>query len=272
LSGTDSPGRALSGKRIVVTRATEQAGELARLLAGSGAEVVLAPMVRFVEAEDTSGLDHAIARFKEFDWLLFTSANAVRFFLNRCRAVGYWPLPAGPRIAAVGPATRAAVEAEGLQTSLTPRESSGAALAAEFGAEWKDKQVLVPRSDLAGTELPDRLRGAGAAVTAVIAYRTADPEALDPAQVALLRQGPADAITFFSPSAFRNFAGVVGDEALCRMCARVAFAAVGPTTAAAIRGAGVPVAVEALEATAASLVTELDRYFAGRSAQKARCG
>jgi uroporphyrinogen III methyltransferase / synthase len=271
LSGTDIAG-ALAGKRIVVTRAAEQAGELVHRLSESGARVLSVPMVRFLEPEDPSDLDRALADLGRFDWLIFTSANAVRFFTDRCRIRGCGPLPSDLRIAAVGPATLRALEAEGLDVSLMPRQSSGAALAAEFAGSSSGKRLLVPQSDRAADELPSALRRAGAMVTAVVAYRTAGPETLDAAALAALREGEADAVTFFSPSAFHQFMRVLGDEAVCRMCAHTAFAAVGPTTAAAIREAGVPVAVEAEEATAASLVAGLARYFAERGARKARLG
>lgn len=271
MSRTDFAGT-LVGKRIVITRAPEQAGELAQRLSDLGAELIWAPMVRFLEVEDGSDLDRALARTEAFDWVIFTSANAVRFFLARCRTRGCWPLPSNVRMAAVGAATRRAAEREGCRVTRMPRGSSGAALASEFAGEWKGKRVLLPRSDRAGGELPAALRQAGAEVTDVVGYRTAAPEAPDEALLATLRKSGADAVTFFSPSAFHHFARMLGDETLCRLCARTVFAAVGPTTAAAIRDAGVPVAVEAEEASAASLVAGLARHFAGRDAEKERIG
>lgn len=263
--------RTLAGRRIVVTRSPEQAAALAEKLEELGAEVLLLPMVRFTEppAFQAAVLDEAIRALGEFDWLLFTSANAVRFFVARCRALGCWPQDP-LRIAVVGPATQDAVEAEGLQAAIAPREFRAQALAAEITVEVADRRILMPRSDQAGDELPDLLRAAGALVTDVVAYSNAEPEELSgPAFEALLR-GEADAIAFFSPSAFRHFASLLGRDALRRLLSRVALAAVGPVTAETIRRAGLPVAVQAAQATTGSLVAALERYFQMPAAEKGR--
>jgi len=266
--------RPLAGRRIVITRAHDQVDEFARHLQELGADVLFLPMVRFLDPEDTRDLDRAIGSLGEFDWLVFTSANAVRFFVKRCRSMGRslerLPSTRGPRIAAVGSATRAAVEAERLPVALVPREFSGITLAAELAAEVAWKSVLLPRSDRAANDLPSTLRAAGANVTDVVAYHTAETENVDPAVRAALLGGEADAVTFFSPSAFHNFARVLGDSALHEIGTRLAFAAVGPVTAAAIRGADLVVAVEAAEATSASLAAALERYFSVHPASEER--
>ena len=128
----------------------------------------------------------------------------------------------------------------------------------------------MPRSDQAGDELPELLREAGASVTDVVAYSNVQPDQLaGPAFDALLR-GEADAVTFFSPSAFRHFASLFGRDALRRLAARVALAAVGPVTAEAIRQAGFSVAVQAPQATSGSLAAALERYFQAVAAGKRR--
>jgi uroporphyrinogen III methyltransferase / synthase len=261
---------ALFGRRIVVTRAPEQAGELLQRLEGLGAEVLFLPMVRFLDPEDAGELDRAIDSLDGFDWLIFSSANAARFFLKRCRALGRWPSAERPRIASVGTATCAAVAAERLSVALVPQEFSGAGLAAALAGGIAGKKILLPRSDRASDELPGLLRSAGANVVEVIAYRTAEPEALDPEARATLLRGEADAITFFSPSAFEHFSRAMGSEGLREMGLHAAFAAVGPVTGAAIRKAGLTVAVQADEASAASLAVGLERYFASRAAAKER--
>jgi len=237
-----------------------------------GAEAVLLPLVRFVDPESTADLDQAIRSLDSFDWLIFTSANAVTFFLGRCRALQCWPAGAAgpssaakntPKIAVVGSATELALKKEGLQASLVPREFSGAGLARELRGAVAKKNVLLPRSDRASEELPALLRKAGAKVTEVIAYRTVGPGLLDHDLIAGIRAGQADAVTFFSPSAFREFQNLLGTEALAGWDSRVAFAAVGRVTAEAIRAANLPVAVEAEEATTASLIEGLENYFAG---------
>jgi uroporphyrinogen-III synthase len=263
--------RTLEGRRVIVTRAPEQSKELIERLEELGAEAVLLPLVRFVEPESTTDLDQAIRSLDIFDWLIFTSANAVTFFLARCRALECWPGDGGPsnaakntpKIAVVGSATELALKKEGLQASLVPREFSGAGLARELRGAAAKKNVLLPRSDRASEELPSLLRKAGAKVTEVIAYRTVGPGSLDHDLIASIRAGQADAVTFFSPSAFREFQNLLGAEALAGWDSRVAFAAVGRVTAEAIRAANLPVAVEAEEATTASLIEGLENYFAG---------
>jgi len=253
--------RTLEGRRIVITRAPEQSNELRARLEELGADVASLPLVRFLESKDTADLDRAIRSLDKFDWIIFTSANAVTFFLARCRAVGCWPNTGRTKVAAVGSATRLATEKEGLPTSLVPAEFSGAGLAAELFEVISGKSVLLPRSDRASEELPSMLRKAGAKVTEVIAYVTAGPEASDRSLIDAIRDGQVDAVTFFSPSAFREFQKLMGRDLLVKYDSRVALAAVGPVTAGAIRGAGLPVAIEADEATTASLVAGLERHF-----------
>jgi uroporphyrinogen III methyltransferase/synthase len=261
----------LAGRRIVVTRSPEQAARLARKLEELGAEVLLLPMVRFTEppAKEIEELDRAICALNEFDWLLFTSGNAVRFFLERCRVLGCWP-PDTLRLAVVGPATRDALEAEGLQAAIAPHEFRAQALAEEIASEVVGRRILMPRSDQAGDQLPGLLREAGALVTDVVAYSNVQPDELDGPAFEALLHGQADAVTFFSPSAFRHFASLFGREALRRLSSRVALAAVGPVTAETIRQAGLPVAVEAPQATTGSLVAALERHFQMPAAERGR--
>ena len=258
----------LAGLRIVVTRAAAQSKELRERLEELGAEVILLPLVRFLEPEDTADLDHAIRSLEKFDWLIFTSANAVTFFLRRCCALGVWPSGGAAKIAVVGSATRLVLEKEALTASLVPPEFSGVGLAAELGAAVAGRNVLLPRSDRAREELPSLLRNAGASVTEVIAYRTAGPDSRDLAGLEAVRGGQADAVTFFSPSAFHEFQKLVGSDAVRKWNSRVALAAVGPVTAEAIRGAGLPVAIEADEASVASLVAALERHFSARETKR----
>lgn len=253
--------RTLEGRRIVITRAAEQSGELRERLQELGAEVASLPLVRFLESKDTADLDRAIRALYQFDWIIFTSANAVTFFLARCRAVGCWPNTGRTKVAAVGSATRLALENQDLQASLVPAEFSGAGVATELSGVISGKSVLLPRSDRASEELPSMLRKAGAKVTEVTAYVTAGPEAFDRSLIDAIRDGLVDAVTFFSPSAFHEFQKLMGPDLLVKYDSRVALAAVGPVTAGAIRGAGLPVAIEADEATTASLVAGLERHF-----------
>lgn len=269
---------ALAGKRIVVTRAQEQAEELTALLERAGATIISLPMVRFAETGNTAELDSAVAGLGHFDWVIFTSANAVRFFFRRARFLEEHKKLSGksarsaPQYAVVGSATQKALEEEDLHGAYAPQTSgaTAATLATELAVRVAGKRVLVPRSDIANGELLAALRKAGATVTAVEAYRTAPPQSLDGAALQMLRSGEVDAVTFFSPSAFHNFARFLGAGGLEELRDRVALAAIGPTTAAAIRNAGIEVAVEATESSADSLVAALEQYFDLRETQKGK--
>jgi len=260
-TGKQSP---LEGRRVVVTRAAEQAQELVRELEGLGAEVLSLPTVGFREAEDFAPLDEALREIANFDWVLFTSQNAVRFFAKRCRALGLDPAnlqSEGSRVAAVGPATAKAARDEGFRVYWIASRFRGEALARELQEDVAGKKVLLPRSDRAADELPGALRAAGAVVRDVVAYCTVVPAASDGDALAKIRGGEADVIAFASPSAFHHFVDLVGAEKLPGVAERVKFAAIGPTTAGAIREAGLPVEIEAAEATSAGLARAIANYF-----------
>jgi uroporphyrinogen-III synthase len=261
----------LEGKRIVVTRAVEQARELTARLENMGATVLLFPAVSFSEPSDTAELDRAIGSLGEFDWILFTSANAVRFFARRCRKLGIEPNQEGNYLcAAVGPATASAVATEGFSVDYVAQEFLGAALALELSASLAGKKILLPRSERARPDLPDALKSVDAKVTEVVAYHTGGVAVIDPEVMQAIRQAQVDVITFFSPSAIENMRAELGDEVLSRLGAKAALAAVGPVTATALRSAGLPVAIEAPKATAESMTAAIANYFSPIADSKVR--
>ena len=261
----------LEGKRIVVTRAVEQARELLRRLESMGATVLLFPAVSFSEPSDTAGLDRTIRSLGKFDWILFTSANAVRFFASRCRKLGVDPTQDGNyRCAAVGPATASAVAAEGFPVDHVAQEFLGAALARELSASIAGMKILLPRSERARPDLPEALKAAGAEVTEVVAYHTGGVGAIEPGVMRAIREAQVDVISFFSPSAIENMRAEIGQEVLSRLGANAALAAVGPVTAAALRNAGLPVAIEAPLTTAESMAEAIENYFSPSTGSKAR--
>jgi uroporphyrinogen-III synthase len=264
-------GKPLEGKRVVVTRVVEQARELKERLEGLGAEVLLLPAVSFSEPADTTQLDHAIGSLETYDWLLFTSANAVRFFAGRCRKIG-GSIESGdrPHCAAVGPATASAAAAEGYTIDYVAKEFRGVALARELGEALAGKRVLLPRSGRAGRDLPDALKAAGAEITEVVAYHTGGLGVAEPGVIEAMREIRVDVVSFFSSSAVENLRGELGADVMSRLGARAALAAVGPVTAAALRNAGLPVAIEADEATAESMAAAIVRHFSSPVASKAR--
>ncbi len=270
----------LTGKSVVVTRAPEQAVELTARLEGYGAEVLLVPTVSFADPEDTTILDASLRSLDRIDWILFTSENAVKFFARRARALGIdlGELQALTKIAAVGPATAAAAGTEGLTLDYVAKRHNGEALAQELRGELAGKRVLLPQSDLAKEDMARLLREFSGQVIEVVAYRTVAPgsetpaptgrirgteEPADPAAEALrrIRSGDVDVISFASPSAFRNFAELMGAEAMRALSESAKFAAIGPTTARAIRDDGWAVAIEAAESTSQGLGDAIATYF-----------
>lgn len=263
--------RPLEGKRIVITRTREQARDFAARLEHLGATVLLFPAVSFSEPADTVALDRAIETLGEFDWILFTSANAARFFAARCRKLGVEPSRSGGyRCAAVGPATAEAVASEGFSVDHVAQEFAGVALARELDAAITARRILLPRSERARPDLPAALKERGAEVTEVVAYLTGGVGTVDPETAQAVRELRMDAISFFSPSAIENLRGALGDALLARIAESVALAAVGPVTAAALRDAGLPVAIEAPFATAESMAAAIAGYFSERAQMRAR--
>jgi uroporphyrinogen III methyltransferase/synthase len=240
-----------------------------------GAEVMLMPTVRFESPEDPSALDEALSRLAQFDWLLFTSQNAVRFVSKRLAEI--FPVhdtlkPAPARVAAVGPATARAAQEHSWKVDYVSEHHDGESLAEGLAAEGFlfGKRVLLPRSDRADARLPQALRNAHARVTEVIAYRTLTIKARDAEMQSALLRGEADAIVFASPSAFHNFCDSAGTAEVVAIGSRVVFVALGPTTSAAIRAINARVALESHSPSVESVVDSLCEYFADTGTAQGR--
>jgi uroporphyrinogen III methyltransferase/synthase len=257
----------LFGCRVLVTRAPEQAGELASALAQAGAEAVLAPLVRLAPLEDSALLDTAIDRLADYDAIVFTSANAVRFTALRAAQRGLALDTGAARVVCVGPATAEAALEAGLPVHRAPpaRFDAEAVLEQLLSDESvRGQRFLVPRSDLARDTLPDGLRAAGAQVDAVVAYRNVAAEVDGAWLRGQLVDGGLDALTFASPSAAQRFCALL-DSRSREAAARSVVAAIGPVTARALAAAGLPAQVVARSATASGLVAELALAMAARA-------
>lgn len=253
----------LAGRRVVVTRAPEQAAELAAALERLGAEVLLMPTVEFAPPLGWQLLDAELRKLDGFEAIVFVSKNAVRYIFARCLDLGIESeMLSGPRlIAAVGPGTAEAAIQAGIRVDYVAKHHTGEALARELASELRGRHVLLPRSDRGDDRLPAALRAAGAEVSEVVAYRTAVPKALDPRILERVRGGAVDAIVFASPSAFHNLCGWIPESELAELSRRVQFTAIGPTTAGALRQAGVQVEIAAAEASAAALAEAIVSYY-----------
>ena len=259
--------KSLAGKRIVITRSAMQSEVIARELSARGAIPVVLPLVAFAAPEDFGPLDKALDQINHFDWLILTSAQAVRAIAERAFAVqGILVRPGGGlRVACVGPVTAEAARNANLPLEYVASTHSGVALADELGSRLQGTRILLPRSDRANPDLPVALKRHGAQVTEVIAYRTLRPTAVDEKNLHQITDGEVEAVLFFSPSAVHHFAELAGGEQLRGLQDKLAITAVGPVTANALREAGVSRAVVAADTSAAAVIEALEKYFAGVS-------
>jgi uroporphyrinogen-III synthase len=263
----------LAGKTVIVTRAAAQSGALFEELNARGANVKLLPLVSFAPPESYTAVDEALSRVDSFDWIIFTSANAVQAIEQRRQQLPGSANTAQslPRAAAVGPATSEAAEAAGFSVDYVATNHSGRGLAEELGEELRGKSVLLPRSDLASPDLPETLRRCGAMVTEVVAYRTLPPSDRDREKVQESLKEGVDGILFYSPSAVHNFLELVGPARLERLQGRVLMVAIGPTTAGALSAAGVQRIAWAADTTPRAVVEALEGHLA-RSRKRATSG
>ncbi len=263
--------KSLAGKHIVLTGAKESTVNLPPLLYSLGADVTFLPVIEFVPPVDQTLLDSALRHLDNFDWIAFTSQNAVQFFCNRLRHLnlGLLLVPGAPRIAALGDTTASAAQHEGLKVDFVDSNArSGTELVSAFSARAHRKRILLPQSDKAGDRVGRLLREAGAEVTSVVAYRTSVPESLNREGLSRIEDEGADVVFFASPSGFHNFAQVAGSELLNRLAAQSVFAAIGPTTAEAIRDAGFAVAIEADYPKSRDIADAICLHFASKDRAK----
>jgi uroporphyrinogen-III synthase len=263
----------LTGKRVVITRPALQSETLVNALTERGAIAIVRPLIAFSDPEDLRPLDKAISEVGQFDWLMFTSREAVRSVTRRSNKLGrnlgqQW---GDLRVAAVGPGTAETITKAGLQVDYVAQEHSGIGLANELGERLRGKKVLLPRSDRANPDLPRELKHHKAEVTEVIAYRTLKATELELEELIDLLNGKAEAILFFSPSAVQHFVEMIGGEQLRALEDKMAITAVGPVTANALRDAGVRHIVQAEDTTAAAVVEALEEYFV-ETARQAQTG
>ena len=243
----------LFGKRILVTRDRRQSSMLAEPLEALGAEVLFVPVIEIAEASDIGPLDSAVRNLRSYDWLIFTSVNGVRHFVEALDRSAGDLRDLRAKICAIGPATSAALEALHLRVDVMPEEYVAEGLLHSLAREEvKGKKFLLPRAAVARDLVPVMLRGRGAEVDVVAAYRTIVPtDARERAKAALERQ--PDWVTFTSSSTVKNLLAVTGVDAL----RGVRVASIGPITSATAREAGLQVAAEADPHTIEGLVAAI---------------
>ena len=260
--------RPLFGKRVLVTRSREQATELVDLLESLGAEAIEAPLIRIAPPEDYGPLDEACARAGEFDWIVFSSANAVESFFGRLfassrdvRALSH------VKLCAVGPATAAQLARYFLKVDLVPAEYRAEALAAALAAtgDMHGLRILLPRADIGREVVAEELRRRGAEVTEAVAYRTVmvDPEREGgPDIYRMLLERQIDFVTFTSASAVRSLVRALGAEPAPDLLRTTVVACIGPVTADAAAQCGIETSIMPTEYTTRALVHAIVEYVA----------
>jgi uroporphyrinogen III methyltransferase/synthase len=256
--------RPLFGKTVLVTRAAHQASALSGLLRGEGARVIELPALAVTPVENRSEINAAIDRLRTrgYNWCPFTSANAVDFLFDALAGAGLDARIFGPCfVAAIGPATAAALLRHGIHADVVAEEETSEGLAA--GLENVRGHVLLPRARDTRPVLAEALRARGADVDDVILYETKPPAEVDPDALTALRSGKVDAVTFASSSAVRNLAKILGPDFDRVRAAPIA--CIGPITAETAREMGLNVAVVPERHTVPAMVQALRDYLTSHS-------
>jgi uroporphyrinogen-III synthase len=253
---------ALLHRRILVTRARGQASTLADLLAAEGADVISVPTIELAPPASWCGLDAALTALRSYDWLLFTSANAVHAFAERARQL---KLSAHPKkIAVIGPATATAVRETGVaaDVDLVPERYVAESLAEALTPHAPQASMLLVRAAVARDTLPESLAAAGALVTIAEAYRTVIPaDSVQKLQELFVHNHASlDAITFTSASTAQNLAALLESAGL-QIPAGTVLASIGPITSDAMRNLGMSPSVQPSRATIPALVEALAAHY-----------
>ena len=259
----------LFGVRALVTRARDQAGELSESLVRQGAEPVEAPLIQIEAPDDWSETDAALSDLSGFDYVVFTSGNAVKAFFSRlveqgldARALG------GVRVAAVGRATAGALQGRGIEADCQPDVFRAENLVETLAGnrDLRDARILFPAADIAGPAVVEGLAGAGASVTRITVYRTVMEERLPDGIASMLEDRKIHLAVFASSSAVSAFTKAVGPDRLKRLAGGVRIACIGPATAKTAAEAGLSVDIVPAQATVPALVDAIvrDRLAAGK--------
>jgi uroporphyrinogen-III synthase len=247
--------RRLSGMRVLVGRARHQASGLSLELRKLGATVVEIPFIEIRKPRSYKPLDAALKNLETYDWLILTSVNGVEAMWERMAKLGLKIHGVkGPRVAAIGPATKKAIEEQGAKVDVVPKEYVAESIVRSLKRKVKGKRVLLVRAKVARDVIPTELRRAGAYVDVVEAYETVVPKTSGDRLHKVLknpRRRP-HVITFTSSSTVRNFVALAG--ASRSGLKNVRLASIGPVTSSTLREFALPVDIEAREFTIPGLV------------------
>jgi uroporphyrinogen III methyltransferase/synthase len=256
-------GLPLARKRILITRAQEQAEEFSRLLKNYGAHVVVFPTIEIAPPEDWHPVDDAIEKLDSYDWVIFTSVNGVRSFTQRLKDKGRGvDAFSGKKICAIGPRTQRELEKMGLTVTFIPTEYRAEGVVEGLRSIGvQGEKILLPRARSARKIIPESLRKAGALVDEVGAYQAVKPVKSNESLLSILKEG-IDVVTFTSSSTVRNFMELVSDRSVMN---GVKVAVIGPITAETVRNYGLKPHITPQEYTIPALVKAIVEYFQRRS-------
>ena len=258
--------RPLFRKRIVVTRAREQASDFVACLSELGAECVEFPTIEVIPPPSWKDLDRAIGNLETYQWLVFTSVNGVKYFFERLEDSGQDVRDLkGIRIAAIGPKTADAIREKGVNADLVPEEYRAEAVVEAFRKHRvAGSRILLPRAAEAREVLPQELERMGAAVEVVEAYRTVKPEGDKDKIRAMLVKGDIHMVTFTSSSTVNNFMEMFEGESdqLLKWMEKVTVACIGPVTAKTAEQRGLSVQITPSDYTIEALAKAIVDYFA----------
>lgn len=247
----------LANRRVMVTRTKAGSSDLSEYLRSAGASVEIIPTIEIIPPDSYAPLDQALAKLDSFEWVVFTSANAVEVFADRR------PAAISPRnVAVIGPSTGRAIEKLGIPVTLQPSRYIAEALAESLAPLVAGQQVLLIRAAVARDVLPQALKDAGAILTVAEAYRNrVPPDSISLVQKVFSPDGQTlDVITFTSASTVRNLMDLL-DRAGLQLPGGILLASIGPITSRAMVELGFRPGIEAREATIPALVQAICQYF-----------
>jgi uroporphyrinogen III methyltransferase/synthase len=258
--------RPLFGKRIVVTRPRQQNESLASRLGDLGAEVLAQPAIEIAPPQDWEKVDRALEGLDQYEWIVFSSANGVQYFLDRLEQQhGDLRRLGRVRLAAIGPGTAEELSKYRLRADLVPGEYRAEALAEALISEAAGRRFLLIRASRGREVLAEQLAAAGKQVEQVVVYRSNDVQQPDPTVAAALAAGQIDWITVTSSAIAQSLVRLFGDE-----LRRTRLASISPVTSGTLVRLGYPPAVEATRYTMEGLVDAILGYVCSRNVDQLR--
>lgn len=259
--------RPLFGKRIVITRARAQASNLVSKLSKLGAHCIEIPTIKIAPPEDIKPLKESIENINNYDWLLFTSVNGVKFFFDTLFDMGKDVRVLGHlKFACIGPVTKEKLRNYGIISDILPETYRAESVIDTFSkVDISNKKVLLPRAKKARTILPEELTKMGARITEVVAYETLLEIKEKEKIITLLKNSEIDAVTFTSSSTVSNFISLLDSKDSDKLLKDVVTASIGPITSDTARSLNIKPDIEAQEYTIQGLVNSLLAYYEGKN-------